>query len=130
MKTRNIEDMSTNFSDGTNGDNEIFDLNIFFDDHGPNLMDEIESELGNYSYFFGVLEDSTENERISKVFIINYHEAIKHRFKDCPDCGLLNYKGHGYDLKDMTLKDILNKVFIENNSKEIFQKELIDIVRL
>ena len=63
------------------------------------------------------------------IYITNYKEAIKTRFADTLDCGLLNYSGRGYDLKNMTLKDILVEMFINTDGEKILLKELEDIFK-
>ena len=125
IKTRDIALMYLTYN---TFDEDVIDIAIFFVFFFKAFIDEIESELGDYSYFYGANTVSDEGNsdyenRITQISVVNYPSAIKTKFADAPDCGLLNYREKGYDLRDMTLKDILNKVFVETDGEKIFLKE-------
>lgn len=125
IKTRNIEEMGLTYN---TFDEDIIDIAIFFEDDGHAYIDEIDSEIGDYSYFFGTNsyddEGKTDYEkRITQIEVVDYPNAIKTKFADAPDCGLLNYNQHGYNLKDMTLEEILVEIFINTDGEKILLKE-------
>lgn len=120
MKSRNIKRINIRINDLYD---EELDIRVFIDDPNESYVDDEESKLGNYGFFYSTIEDGTEYGRIKTIYITNYKEALKTKFADTLDCGLLNFEGYGYDLKNMTLKDILVEIFINTDGERILLEE-------
>lgn len=100
MMARKVEDI---YITGADYNEDIECLRVEFplgDLRVRSETDEIDSKLGNYSYYF---DTNVKTNEIDNLDVINYEEAIKTGFSDCPFEFEVEYQGQVMLLKDLLI---------------------------
>lgn len=119
MNTRTIKDIHLTC---TEYDENILAIWIRIESR-KGYYDDEDSEIGEHSYEMKIAEYDVYPGTVIWLKINDYKEAFKYDLVDIPDCGLLNYYQYGYNLENMTIKEILTEIFINTDGEEILLEE-------
>ena len=88
---------------GSDNNEDIDCIHVEFpiDLRKKSLTDEIDSEIGDYSYYFDAEKDSGELDYLD---VVNYEEAIKTGFSDCPFDFDVEYQGQVMPIRELLVR--------------------------